>query len=121
MALANCCQNPLLKWIYRLINDIRSHNQWSARKDNVLTPERIRFYNEDHWRLMVAIRRRDQNLAADIIRSPSAAGPPGPSRPGLTGTLPDCHDPGLALRTPHGRPAPAQLSGPRPASDPGPR
>ena len=69
MALANCCQNPLLKWIYRLINDIRSHNQWSARKDNVLTPERIRFYNEDHWRLMVAIRRRDQNLAADIIRS----------------------------------------------------
>ncbi len=69
MTLASCSQNPLLQWIYRLINDIRSHNQWSARKDNVLTPDRIRFYNEDHWRLMVAIRRRDQNHAADIIIS----------------------------------------------------
>lgn len=69
MALANSCQNPLLKWIYRLINDIRAHNQWSARKNHVLTPERIRFYNEDHRRLLDAIRLRDQARAADIITS----------------------------------------------------
>ncbi len=67
MTLASSCQNPLLEWIYRLINDIRSHNQWSARKHHVLTPQRIRFYNEDHRRLFEAIRQRDQALAADII------------------------------------------------------
>ncbi len=69
MALANCCQNPLLKWISRLINDIRSHSQWSARKDHILTPVRIRFYHQDHQRLLAAIRRRDQNLAAKIVNS----------------------------------------------------
>ncbi len=67
MALVNCCQNPLLKWIYQFINEIRSHNQWSARKDHVLTPERIRGYQRDHRHLLNAIRRRDQNLAAEII------------------------------------------------------
>ena len=67
MTLAKSCQNPLLKWIYRLINDIRSHNQWSARKDHVLTPERIRYYNDHHRQLLDAIRHRDQARAADII------------------------------------------------------
>ena len=67
MALASSCQNPLLQWIYRLINDIRAHNQWSARKYHVLTPERIRFYNEHHRQLLDAIRQRDQVRAGEII------------------------------------------------------
>ena len=30
--------NPLMVWIYRQINDVRSHCQWNAMKDKVLTP-----------------------------------------------------------------------------------
>jgi DNA-binding GntR family transcriptional regulator len=69
MALASSCQNPLLQWIYRLINDIRAHNQWNARKNHILTADRIRYYNQHHRQLLDAIRQRDQPLAAEIICS----------------------------------------------------
>jgi DNA-binding FadR family transcriptional regulator len=69
LMLATCSQNPLLIWIYQRINDIRSHNQWSARKANILTPLKIRAYNEQHRQLLEAIRHRDQIEASDIISS----------------------------------------------------
>ncbi len=67
LRLAACSQNPLMTWIYQRINDIRSHNQWSARKNNILTPEKIRAYNQQHRQLLEAIRQRDQNRAVEII------------------------------------------------------
>lgn len=69
LMLATCSQNPLIIWIYQRINDIRSHNQWSARKNNILTPEKIRAYNADHRSLLESIRQRDQVKAAETIIS----------------------------------------------------
>ncbi len=69
LMLATCSQNPLIIWIYRRINDIRSHNQWSARKNHILTAEKITAYNADHRKLLEAIRQRDQTKAAEIINS----------------------------------------------------
>lgn len=67
LMLASCSRNPLITWIYQRINDIRSHNQWTARKKHILTPERIREYNAQHRELLDAIRQRDQNRAAEIL------------------------------------------------------
>jgi len=69
LMLASCSQNPLIIWIYQRINDIRSHNQWSARKNNILTPDKIRAYNDDHHKLLESIRQRDQVKALEIIVS----------------------------------------------------
>lgn len=69
LMLATCSQNPLLTWIYQRINDIRSHNQWSARKTNILTPQKIQAYNAQHRQLLEAIRQRDQVKASNIISS----------------------------------------------------
>ena len=69
LMLATCSQNPLIIWMYRRINDIRSHNQWSARKNNILTREKINTYNNQHRLLLDAIRQRDQIKAAEIITS----------------------------------------------------
>lgn len=69
LMLATCTQNPLLIWIYQRINDIRSHNQWSARKNHILTPQKIRDYNGQHRHLLEAIQHRDLAKALEIITS----------------------------------------------------
>ncbi|MFT5259555.1 MAG: GntR family uxuAB operon transcriptional repressor [Saprospiraceae bacterium] len=67
LILAQCSQNPLLIWMYQRINDIRSHTQWTARKDNVLTPEAIDHYNMQHRAMLSAIKRRDAPRAMEIM------------------------------------------------------
>ena len=39
-------------------------NTWSARKDNVLTPDRIRFYNNGAAVFFVADKTYDERVAA---------------------------------------------------------
>lgn len=67
LTLAHCSQNPLLIWIYQRINDIRSHTQWSHRKNNILTPEKIEHYNCQHSDLLKAIVRRDMEGATGLM------------------------------------------------------
>lgn len=67
LMLANCSQNPLLIWMYQRINDIRSHTQWSHRKQNILTPEKINQYNQQHSDLLNAIIRRDTESASNLM------------------------------------------------------
>lgn len=69
LALANCAQNPLLLWMYGQINEVRGHTQWSARKDKILTADRIRQYNAQHRELFDAIQSRDVDRAAHVIRA----------------------------------------------------
>ncbi|MDA8022487.1 MAG: FCD domain-containing protein [Gammaproteobacteria bacterium] len=64
LLLAHCSQNPLLIWMYQRINDIRAHSQWSERKNNILTPQKIAEYNRQHARLLRMIVRRDMDGAA---------------------------------------------------------
>lgn len=64
LMLAYCSQNPLLIWMYKRINDIRAHNQWSQRKHNILSPQKIAQYNWQHTELLRFIVRRDMEGAA---------------------------------------------------------
>ena len=65
--IAEATRNPLMVWIYRQINDVRTHTQWSAMKDKVLTPQRIAEYNQQHVALYEAIRARDLEGAVGLI------------------------------------------------------
>lgn len=67
LALAESTRNPLMVWLYRHINDVRGHAQWNARKDKILTPERIVEYNRQHRALFTAIVSRDTQGAVDIM------------------------------------------------------
>jgi len=67
MALANATHNPLAMWIYRQINEVRRHTQWSRVKDKVLTPARIAEYNRQHRALFEAIAARDAEAAIELI------------------------------------------------------
>lgn len=67
LAIAEATRNPLLISLYRQINEVRAHHQWSAMKDKVLTPERIADYNRDHSALFEAIRSRDVDSAVAMI------------------------------------------------------
>ncbi len=69
LALAESTRNPLMVWLYRHINDVRGHGQWSARKDKILTPDRITEYNKQHRALFRAIESRDTQEATDIMKS----------------------------------------------------
>ncbi len=64
LMLAHCSQNPLLIWMYQRINDIRAHSQWNERKNNILSPEKIAQYNQQHTDLLRLIVRRDMEGAA---------------------------------------------------------
>lgn len=65
--LAESTRNPLMLWLYRHINDIRDHSQWSARKDKILTPRRIREYNVQHRAIYDAIASRDIDTAERVM------------------------------------------------------
>lgn len=67
LMIAESTHNPLMVWIYRQINDVRCHAQWTAMKDKVLTPERIAEYNLQHRNLFEAIRSRDVEAAVAIV------------------------------------------------------
>ena len=67
LAMAEATHNPLMIEIYRQINHVRSHTQWRAIKDKVLTPERIAAYNREHRQLFEAIRARDVEAALALV------------------------------------------------------
>ena len=67
LALADCTRNPLMKWMYRQLNDIRNYNQWSSVKTKVLNRERIERYNLQHRELVDAIVARDIESAVQAI------------------------------------------------------
>ena len=68
LALAESTHNPLLVWLYQLLNEVRSHAQWRAMKDQILTPKRINRYNGQHRRLLAAIISRDADGATKTIQ-----------------------------------------------------
>jgi DNA-binding FadR family transcriptional regulator len=67
LALAAATGNALMAWLYRQINEVRSHDQWNDMKRKILTPENIDLYNAQHRELYGAIRRRDVDAAVRCI------------------------------------------------------
>ena len=68
LALANCSRNRLMVWLYKLINEIRGHAQWSAMKDKILTPDRIKEYNAHHRELFYSISSRNLTRSIETIK-----------------------------------------------------
>lgn len=67
LMLAECTQNPLMAWLYRQINEVRSHTQWDRMKNKILTEDRIAEYNRQHRELYAALCNRDAEAAERII------------------------------------------------------
>ncbi len=67
LSIAASTHNPLLMWLYRQLNDVRAHAQWSARRDTILSPERMAQYNRQHRELYSRIASRDTDGAARVI------------------------------------------------------
>jgi DNA-binding FadR family transcriptional regulator len=67
LTLAECTRNPLMVWLYRQINDVRSHALWNGMKDKILTEARIAAYNRQHRELYEALCNRDVDAAPQII------------------------------------------------------
>ncbi len=67
LMLAECTRNPLMVWLYRHINDVRSHALWNGMKDKILTAARIAEYNRQHRVLYEALCNRDVDAAAQTI------------------------------------------------------
>lgn len=57
--LARSARNPLLLSFFQQINRIRSHSQWRAMKEEVLTPSQIKIYNEQHRNIFLALSQRN--------------------------------------------------------------
>jgi len=66
--LARCSRNPLLLNFFQQINRIRSHAQWRAMKEEVLTPSQIRSYNIQHRNLFEALSQRNVAGAVKCIK-----------------------------------------------------
>ncbi len=67
LALAKATGNPLMAGIYDQINMVRSHDQWNAMKQKVLSRDAIRIYNRQHRALVEAIRLRDVEAAVNVV------------------------------------------------------
>ncbi len=67
LMLAECTRNPLMVWLYRQINEVRSHALWDGMKDKILTATRIAEYNRQHRELYEALGNRDVDAATRII------------------------------------------------------
>jgi len=67
LAMAECTRNRLMVWLYQLVNETRSHDQWAAMKESILVPERIAQYNAHHRHLYNMIAKRDLDAALDTI------------------------------------------------------
>jgi len=67
LTLVECTGNPLMIWLYRQIDDLRRHKQWSAMKDQILQPSRIARYNAQHRAMYEAIRARDMEGAVEQV------------------------------------------------------
>lgn len=67
LMLAECTRNPLMVWLYRQINDVRSHALWDGMKDKILTKVRIAEYNSQHRELYESLCSRDADAATQMI------------------------------------------------------
>ena len=76
LTIVECTHNPpppppppLMIWLYRKINDVRTHSQWARMKEAILTPARIAEYNSQHRALFEALRSHDAERSIAVIES----------------------------------------------------
>ena len=67
--LAESARNPLLAWMVSQISSVRDQKQWARMLYLTLTPETIRTYNRQHREIFEAIRDREPERAAAVMKS----------------------------------------------------
>jgi DNA-binding FadR family transcriptional regulator len=69
LRIAEGTRNPLMITMYGQINHVRTHDLWESIKGAILTPPRIRQYNDHHREVIDAIRRRDPESAVACMNT----------------------------------------------------
>lgn len=69
LRIAEGTRNPLMITMYGQINHVRTHDLWESIKGAILTPERMRQYNDHHREVFGAIRRRDPDSAVACMKN----------------------------------------------------
>jgi len=68
LALARCAHNALIVWMMEKMHEVRSHSQWARMRTITLEPGIIANYNRQHRAIIDAIRARDAETAARLMR-----------------------------------------------------
>jgi len=69
LCLARASGNPLIVQLYNQINEVRTHTQWQAAREIVLTPGKIHAYNKHHRGILEALRKRDAVAAIEALNA----------------------------------------------------
>lgn len=68
LALARCTHNALIVWMMEKMNEVKSHTQWARMRALILEPGVIAAYNRQHRAVVEAIRARDSDTAAQMMK-----------------------------------------------------
>ena len=66
--LAETTGNSLLIWIMSQINSVRNQDQWARMRNMTLNAQVIETYNTQHRQILNAIRTREAERAAKLIK-----------------------------------------------------
>ena len=67
-ALSRCTGNGLLIWMLDQITSVRSHDDWTRMRQLTLNKQMIIAYNVQHMRILNALRAREPEKAANIMK-----------------------------------------------------
>ena len=67
--IAETTGNSLLIWIVAQINSVRNQEQWSLMRHLTLNEEMIHQYNEQHREIVAAIKNREPERAAQLMKN----------------------------------------------------
>ena len=66
--LSDCTGNNLLIWIINQINSVRGQDEWTRARHQTLNNTIIRTYNIQHRQILVAIKAREPERAASLMK-----------------------------------------------------
>jgi GntR family uxuAB operon transcriptional repressor len=66
--IAKAASNGLLFSLFEMVNNARNDALWGRLKEASLTPERRKFYSQQHEELLKALKDRDANQAEELMR-----------------------------------------------------
>ena len=66
--LADCTGNNLLIWIINQINSVRGQDEWTKARHQTLNDNIIRTYNIQHKQILSAIKLREPEKAASLMK-----------------------------------------------------
>ena len=68
-ALAECSGNGLLIWVAQQINSVRREDEWTRMRNLTLDEKMIGVYNVQHRQIVNAIRTREPERAANLMKA----------------------------------------------------